>query len=58
MAVASDHALAARIASDTGDMLVGLLEDYIRLAPEQYLWTYRKFKGRPTGYPDVYSPSA
>ncbi|NNC65464.1 MAG: lipid A biosynthesis lauroyl acyltransferase [Gammaproteobacteria bacterium] len=38
--------------------LVGLLEDYIRLAPEQYLWTYRKFKGRPAGYTDVYSPSA
>lgn len=38
--------------------LVRLLEDYIRLAPEQYLWTYRKFKGRPAGYPDVYAPPA
>ena len=27
MADASDHALAARVASDTGDMLVALLED-------------------------------
>ena len=38
--------------------LVALLEDYIRLAPDQYLWTYRKFKGRPAGYPDVYAPPA
>ncbi len=38
--------------------LVRLLEDYIELAPEQYLWTYRKFKGRPASYPDVYAPPA
>jgi KDO2-lipid IV(A) lauroyltransferase len=44
-------------ATDT-QRLVALLEDYIRLAPDQYLWTYRKFKGRPSGYADVYSPSA
>jgi len=31
------------------------LESYIRLAPEQYLWLYKKFKGRPAPYPDVYS---
>lgn len=30
------------------------LEDYIRLAPEQYMWTYRRFKSRPAPYPDVY----
>ena len=35
--------------------LVAQLEDYIRVAPEQYLWTYRRFKGRPASYPDVYS---
>ena len=35
--------------------LVGLLEDYIRLVPEQYLWLYKKFKGRPAPYPDVYA---
>jgi KDO2-lipid IV(A) lauroyltransferase len=35
--------------------LVTLLEDYIRLAPEQYLWLYKKFKGRPAPYIDVYS---
>ena len=34
--------------------LVQRLEDYIRLAPEQYMWTYRRFKGRPESYPDIY----
>jgi KDO2-lipid IV(A) lauroyltransferase len=35
--------------------LFGLLEDYIRLAPEQYLWLYKKFKGRPPPLPDPYA---
>ena len=35
--------------------LFGLLEDYIRLAPEQYLWLYKKFKGRPAPFADVYA---
>jgi KDO2-lipid IV(A) lauroyltransferase len=35
--------------------LFGKLEDYIRLAPEQYLWLYKKFKGRPPPYTDVYA---
>ena len=35
--------------------LVERLEAYIRLAPEQYLWLYKKFKGRPAPYPDVYA---
>lgn len=35
--------------------LFALLEDYIRLAPEQYLWLYKKFKGRPPPLPDVYA---
>jgi KDO2-lipid IV(A) lauroyltransferase len=35
--------------------LFGLLEDYIRLAPEQYLWLYKKFKGRPAPLGDVYA---
>ena len=35
--------------------LVERLEDYIRLAPEQYMWTYRRFKGRPEPYPDLYA---
>lgn len=37
--------------------LFGSLEDYIRLAPEQYLWLYKKFKGRPPPLPDPYSLS-
>lgn len=35
--------------------LVGLLEDYIRAAPEQYLWIYKKFKGRPAPHADPYA---
>jgi KDO2-lipid IV(A) lauroyltransferase len=35
--------------------LFGLLEAYIRLAPEQYLWLYKKFKGRPAPLPDPYA---
>lgn len=35
--------------------LFALLEDYIRLAPEQYLWLYKKFKGRPPPLPDPYA---
>lgn len=38
--------------------LVERLERRIRQAPEQYLWTYRRFKGRPPGYPDVYARPA
>ena len=38
------------------ERLFGLLEDYIRLAPEQYLWLYKKFKGRPPPFPDPYTP--
>ena len=34
--------------------LVAQLEDYIRLAPEQYIWTYRRFKGRSAPYRDIY----
>lgn len=35
--------------------LTRLLEQHIRKAPEQYLWTYRKFKRRPQPYPDLYA---
>jgi KDO2-lipid IV(A) lauroyltransferase len=38
--------------------LFGALEDYIRLAPEQYLWLYKKFKGRPAPLPDPYARHA
>jgi KDO2-lipid IV(A) lauroyltransferase len=34
--------------------LVHALEEYIRLAPEQYLWLYKKFKGRPEPHPNLY----
>jgi len=37
------------------ERLFGLLEDYIRLAPEQYLWLYKKFKGRPAPLADAYA---
>ena len=30
------------------------LERHIRLAPEQYVWTYKKFKRRPASWPDPY----
>ncbi|MGI9257442.1 MAG: lipid A biosynthesis lauroyl acyltransferase [Gammaproteobacteria bacterium] len=42
-------------AEDTRRM-VEQLEDYIRVVPEQYVWTYRRFKGRPESYPDIYGP--
>ncbi len=42
-------------ATRDAERLFGLLEDYIRLAPEQYLWLYKKFKRRPPPYPDVYA---
>jgi Kdo2-lipid IVA lauroyltransferase/acyltransferase len=35
-------------------VLVGLLEDFIRAAPEQYQWINRRFKGRPAEWPDLY----
>lgn len=41
-------------ASHDTQRLFARLEDYIRLAPEQYLWLYKKFKGRPAPYEDVY----
>jgi KDO2-lipid IV(A) lauroyltransferase len=34
--------------------LVSLLEDFIRTAPDQYLWMHKKFKGRPAPLPDLY----
>ena len=32
-----------------------LLEEKIRLAPEQYYWVHRRFKDRPSPYPDPYA---
>lgn len=34
---------------------IGILEEAIRRAPEQYIWTYRRFKGRPKPLPDAYA---
>jgi lauroyl/myristoyl acyltransferase len=38
-----------------GERLGRVLEGFIRASPEQYLWTHRKFKGRPPSYPDLYA---
>ena len=32
-----------------------VLEEAIRRCPEQYIWTYRRFKGRPEPLPDAYA---
>ncbi|WP_293387735.1 LpxL/LpxP family Kdo(2)-lipid IV(A) lauroyl/palmitoleoyl acyltransferase [Nevskia sp.] len=32
-----------------------LIEDAIRICPEQYFWTHRRFKFQPPGAPDVYA---
>ncbi len=34
--------------------LIEMLEAYIRLCPEQYLWLHKRFRSRPPGYPDLY----
>jgi KDO2-lipid IV(A) lauroyltransferase len=34
---------------------IAILESQIRRFPEQYIWTYRKFKGRPEPLPDPYA---
>lgn len=36
--------------------IVTRLEGAIRTAPEQYLWTYKKFKARPAPHVDPYRP--
>jgi Kdo2-lipid IVA lauroyltransferase/acyltransferase len=35
--------------------LTQLLEDYIRLCPEQYWWIHKRFKSRPAPLPDLYA---
>jgi len=34
---------------------VKILEEHIRLCPEQYFWVHRKFKNLPQSYPDYYA---
>lgn len=36
---------------------LAILEEQIRLAPEQYYWVHRRFKNRPEPLPDVYAGS-
>ena len=31
-----------------------LIEDHVRLAPEQYCWVHKRFKARGPGYPEAY----
>ena len=31
-----------------------LIEQYVRVAPEQYFWVHKRFKARGPGYPEVY----
>ena len=37
---------------------VQVLEEQIRICPEQYFWVHRKFKNLPDGYPDYYADLA
>jgi KDO2-lipid IV(A) lauroyltransferase len=37
------------------DRYVKILEERIRLCPEQYFWVHRKFKNLPESYPDYYA---
>jgi Kdo2-lipid IVA lauroyltransferase/acyltransferase len=37
--------------------LLKRLEDHIRLCPEQYFWTHKRFKDRPAPLPDLYAPA-
>jgi KDO2-lipid IV(A) lauroyltransferase len=37
--------------------LTALLEDYIRLCPDQYWWIHKRFKSRPAPLPDLYASS-
>jgi KDO2-lipid IV(A) lauroyltransferase len=32
-----------------------LIEKFILLQPDQYLWVHRRFKNRPEGDPDIYN---
>ena len=34
------------------------IESCIRLVPDQYWWSYRRFRRRPAGEPDFYAPKA
>lgn len=38
--------------------LTRLLEDFIRLCPDQYWWIHQRFKGRPAPLPDLYAAAS
>lgn len=50
---ALEHFPSDDLAADT-QRINQLLEDYIRQAPEQYLWVHRRFKTQPPGSPNPY----
>jgi len=47
--------VAALIEMRSHERFTRLLEDYIRLCPEQYWWIHQRFKGRPAPLPDLYA---
>lgn len=46
---------SASAAADT-ERFNRLIEAQVRIAPEQYLWIHRRFKGLTPDYPDYYAP--
>lgn len=51
---ADRQGLASLDAIEAATALNAGVEQCIALAPEQYLWTYKRFKGMPEGYEDLY----
>jgi len=54
------HCLPAPVGIDSEDETTGAqalnrgIEDAVNTCPEQYLWTYKRFRRRPLGMPDLY----
>jgi KDO2-lipid IV(A) lauroyltransferase len=40
---------------DDASRINSLVEEFIRVQPDQYLWAHRRFKTRPVGEPDFYT---
>lgn len=49
----SDFPTDDKIADTT--KVISVIENAIRMAPEQYLWVHRRFKTRPEGEPNLYA---
>ncbi len=47
--------LPSRDAAEDTRRLTGVLEDFIRLCPEQYWWIHKRFKNRPAPLPNLYA---